>query len=114
MTTPLSPVDPSDIKAPEAPTARRVLLAETSKQLGTAWAGEWFEELRVQGRAIAGGWPGTMSEARSRVRFNVDAQLTARAMPPLSHSELAETAQITYESARALWFNYRVRDEGVA
>jgi hypothetical protein len=98
---------------PIVASSRCVLLAEATRRLGRAWAEEWFDDLRRQGRPIAGGWPGTMSEARSRVRHNVDAMLTKQSLPPMSHDELTEGAQLTYETARSLWFNFRVRDEDI-
>jgi len=98
----------------DKPNARRVLLTQASPRLGQSWAEGWFEELRRQERPVTGGWPGTMSEARGRTRAHVDALLTQRNMPPLTDVELAEAARVAYDSARAVWFGSRVRDEGVA
>jgi len=94
--------------------SRRLLLADAAKSLGKLWAEGWFEELRSQGRPITGGWPGTMSEARGRVRAHAGALLTKRSMSPLTDAELADAARMTYDSATAKWFGSRVRDEGVA
>jgi len=96
------------------PEERRSLLVDGSREAGRAWALGWFEALQAEGRSVCGGWPGTMSEARGRARVHLDALLTQRAMPRITHAELTEAARVTYDSAKALWVGNAVRDEGVA
>ena len=89
------------------------MLADASRDVGKAWARTWFDDLRRDGRLVSGGWPGTISEARGRARIQVDAALTRHAMAPITRGELAEAARVTYDSAKALWFGSKVRDEGI-
>jgi hypothetical protein len=98
----------------DKPNSRRILLADTSRDVGRTWAMGMFDDLQRDGRAVSGGWPGTMSEARGRARVFADAALSRQSLPPITHVELAEAARVTYDSAKALWFGSRVRDEGVA
>lgn len=95
------------------PSARSTLLADASRDLGRTWATGWFDDLRREGRAVTGGWPGTMSEARGRTRFHTDALLTRRALPVMTTEELTEAARVTYDSAKALWLGGRVRDDSL-
>jgi len=62
-------------------------LAERASQIGDAWAKEYLLDLRSRSRAAVGAWPGTMSEARSRV---------------VSKLAQSETATHTKASAEAL------------
>jgi hypothetical protein len=96
------------------PRERRTLLAHASDEAGRAWAQIWFDDLRGQGRAVTGGWPGTMSEARGRARVHIDGRLSRQALAPITHIELGEAARATYDIAKSLWYGSRVRDEGVA
>ena len=61
--------------------------------------------LRAEGRALAGGWPGTMSEARGWAR----AELTGMGVQP-THEELEWLARATYAQARDAWLA-RARDD---
>ena len=47
--------------------ARRLFLERSAVTLGQTWAEEWRANLRREGRPAAGGWPGTLREARVRV-----------------------------------------------
>lgn len=94
--------------------ARSVLLTDACLQLGTRWAKDFMVELANDGRSVVGGWPGTMSEARGRVRLSIDALLTRQRMAPLTHDELQAAARKTYDSAKAIWLENRVRSEEIA
>lgn len=93
-------------------TSRVVLLGNASQSVGASWAQEWFADLEREGRTVSGGWPGTMSEARSRVRRHVDALLLRRSLPPITDEELKEATRSTYDCAKAAWFGSRVNDPG--
>jgi hypothetical protein len=63
--------------------------------LGEAWARECAEQLRAQKRGVVGAWPGTLSEARSRV-------LQAHKRT-LNTNTLQQLARATYDVARRSW-----------
>jgi hypothetical protein len=68
---------------------------------GLAWAVRSCEELRQQGRSIAGGWPGTLSQARVRVRVCMTARLDRGAS--LTRDDLDWLARTIYLTAKAEW-----------
>jgi len=70
-------------------------LADRASQIGEAWAREYVRELREQARAPVGAWPGTMSEARVRVR--------SRLAVVLEHDRLDELARVANVAARRGW-----------
>jgi hypothetical protein len=82
--------------APEAPAFRvPAELVAKATALGEAWSQDYVRELRGQQRAIAGGWPGTLREARRRV---------LAAMPRnLDPNYLEDLAKITNLAARRGW-----------
>jgi hypothetical protein len=82
---------------------RRALLSERPVALGAYWAKVWCEEMQREGRAIDGGWPGTLPEARARVRAVLDPELTRRKMPLLTLDELVAATRAAYEEARREW-----------
>jgi hypothetical protein len=76
-----------------APTAEQ--LAERASQIGAAWVHEFVTELRAQERPPTGAWPGTISEARRRVRARVEMMLDAQ--------QLDELARVANYAARRSW-----------
>ena len=74
--------------APEA-------LANRASQIGEAWARDYVRELREQKRAPVGAWPGTMREARMRVR--------SRLAIVLDPDRLEELAHVANLAARRGW-----------
>ncbi len=80
--------------AADDPVAREAL-AERASQIGEAWAHEYVRDLRSQARAPTGAWPGTMSEARRRVRTQL-----AIVLDPQRLDELARVANL---AARRGW-----------
>lgn len=73
----------------------RDALADRASQIGEAWACEYVRELREQARAPVGAWPGTMSEARVRVR--------SRLAVVLERDRLDELARVANVAARRGW-----------
>ena len=63
--------------------------------LGEAWAHEIMHSLRSVERAIIGAWPGTMREARNRVRVAIRTKLELRVID--------ELARVAYLAARRGW-----------
>lgn len=87
----------------EDPTARRSLVQRAAASVGEAWARAWLEELAAERRAAIGGWPGTLSQARARVRPAIDAELARARLPAAAIGEIEEGARGAYARARVLW-----------
>lgn len=64
-------------------------------QVGEAWAREIVRSLRGADRAITGAWPGTLGEARMRLRAAVRSRLELDVMD--------ELARVVYLAARQGW-----------
>jgi hypothetical protein len=73
----------------------RDFLAERASQIGAAWAEDYVRDLQAHARAPVGAWPGTMSEARSRVVMQL-----AIVLAPERLQELARVANL---AARRGW-----------
>ena len=67
---------------------------------GEAWACDCADTLRAEGRAIAGGWPGTMTEARLRAAACAALHLGTPAVAPDLLDGLARRA---YACAKRAW-----------
>jgi hypothetical protein len=70
-------------------------LAERASEIGQEWAHEYVRTLQAQARAPVGAWPGTMSEARSRV--------VNRLAVVLDPKRLDELARVANLAARRGW-----------
>jgi hypothetical protein len=81
--------------AAETASPPRDSLAERASQIGEAWAEAFLRDLRANDRAPIGLWPGTMSEARSRV--------VAQLAIVLAPERLDELARVTNLAARHRW-----------
>jgi len=86
-------------------------LSDLAVAAGEAWASWWVDELRRSGRPMAGGWPGTISEARARV---LD-RLRERGAGTLGGAvDLPALARTAYGAARASWLAHAHPDRDVA
>ena len=85
---------------------RRLMLSDGALSIGAEWAHGWREAMRREGRAIAGGWPGTLPEARARVAAYFGAELARRRMPVMTTDELQVAVAATYEKARRDWLTH--------
>jgi hypothetical protein len=74
-------------------------LAAKATMIGETWSVECVKELRAANRTIAGGWPGTLREARRRVLAAMPRTMD-RTMDP---QHLEELAKITNLAARKAW-----------
>ena len=86
---------------PVAVTRGPTALERAVDAAGQAWALDWSTTLSGEGRAVSGGWPGTLSEARGRV-----AACVARRVGPakrVSAEELESLARRAYAAARKTW-----------
>jgi hypothetical protein len=79
-------------------------LQARAELVGLNWAEGWFERARREQRAVAGGWPGTMSEARAQVVRALVPWLQERGKWPSSDvTNFEATARVVYTVARAAW-----------
>jgi len=69
---------------------------------GTAWATRSCDELLREGRSIAGGWPGTLSQARLRIAMCMNGR-AAKPVRALSADDLDWLARTLYLTAKAEW-----------
>jgi hypothetical protein len=83
--------------------ARRLFLERSAVTLGQTWAEEWRADLRREGRPAAGGWPGTLREARVRVERFLLAEMSRRKMAAVTEAEREVAARAAYASARHEW-----------
>ena len=88
------------MNAPKSTTS--AALERAVEAAGHAWAIEWADALRREGRAVAGGWPGTLSEARVRV---VACARQAGRQRTTTHAELERLTKKAYEAARTSWLS---------
>lgn len=63
--------------------------------IGEAWAHEYVSELQAQARPPAGGWPGTMGEARHRILTHIATSL--------DRERLNELARVANLAAKRGW-----------
>jgi hypothetical protein len=77
---------------------------------GRQWAERFCADLRTEGRAVQGGWPGTMAEARAVVRASLQGEISARRRSAVTTVELEWLTRIAYASARQDWLSRAERE----
>jgi len=82
---------------------RGVFLNKQCEALGTSWAERWIVQLQRQERSVEGGWPGTLPEAKSIVRSQLDSELARLHLRSLNNDEYVVATRATYEHARQAW-----------
>jgi hypothetical protein len=80
-----------------------MLLEASAIALGQSWARRWREDLHREGRAAAGGWPGTLREARTHVEQLLVLEMRRLKMPLITGAERELAARTAYASARTEW-----------
>jgi hypothetical protein len=70
--------------------------------IGESWATELVDSLRSAERGVIGAWPGTMSEARMRIRVALRMHVPA--------SNLDDLARIAIVAARRSWHSVAESD----
>jgi hypothetical protein len=88
---------------------RGAILRGGPSAVGAAWVRSLCGALSEQGRPVAGGWPGTMVEARALIVRHLQLELEGRGMRSASSAELASAATATYEHARSEWLGIERR-----
>jgi hypothetical protein len=91
---------------------RSALLCEAAAHIGARWAQAWCEEMERTGRAVEGGWPGTLPEARMRVAEYFRVECARQRWSELDAAELMLATRSAYAQAKRDWF--RVTREGVS
>ncbi len=77
------------------PVQENVDLKPLATAIGEAWAAELVHSLRSEQREVVGAWPGTIGEARMRIRVTLRKRLEIVV--------LDELARIAYVAARRGW-----------
>ena len=83
---------------------RSAMLSEAAALIGARWARGWCEEMTRTGRAVEGGWPGTLPEARMRVAEYFRVECARQRWSDLDTAELVLATRWTYEQAKRDWF----------
>jgi hypothetical protein len=84
-------------------SARQSLLERTALSVGETWARACIAELDADGRTASGGWPGTITQARSRVRAVIFVELARARHAPADAREIERATRAAYDRARAMW-----------
>ena len=84
---------------PPGPSVEAARFATLAEAAGSAWFDDEAGALAAAGRALTGGWPGTLSEARTRVVRSI-AHASGSSVSPGAATELARMA---YRAARECW-----------
>lgn len=85
-----------------------------SLAVGDAWVERVRHDLRADNRPTAGGWPGTMREARARTYAFFTNEAGLRRFGVLSADELELVVRAVYERARNQWLACAQTDDGEA
>jgi hypothetical protein len=97
-------------RAPCGPAERRAILEQSAIDLGLRWAEQQRRDLHREGRPAAGGWPGTIREARTRVERDILPEVLRRIMTPVTLEEREHAARTAYASARSEWHRHAEPD----
>jgi hypothetical protein len=82
---------------------RGKILHQYAGTLGTAWARSLSEAMLRERRAVAGGFPGTIPEARWRVARYLGAELARLDLSALRPDEASTAVDAAYARARREW-----------
>ena len=105
----LPPASPMKKKARDKPALaedgerRKRFILEIPITLGAHWALDSSRNVALEGRRIEGGWPGTVPEARARVKRELTLELEALGFSPPTETELLTATATAYERARHEW-----------
>ena len=100
---------PDRVTNEELLTRRQAQLHQAAVIEGGLWAEWWRDEMGRQSRAVAGGWPGTVSEARRRIVARIAHDFGPRFRA--TAAELEAAARSTYVAAKRAWNDAAVSDE---
>jgi hypothetical protein len=90
-------------------------LSEVARVRAELVGREWAERLRAaivrDRRRAAGGWPGTLREARTHVAVSLIPWLMQNGQPSVTPLQHEGAARVVYASARKLWLAHRDAEE---
>ena len=89
---------------------RERYVESNSQIVGDAWVAHVALDLRREQRTAAGGWPGTMSEARARTTAHFRGLSITGA---LTREELEAATRAVYQRARGRWLAYARTDSEI-
>jgi hypothetical protein len=95
----------------EVARSRADALRAWGEALGLAWARRCRADLLEEQRPAAGGWPGTMSEARAVVANRLASERKVFALEFPNDAEREQLARVAYGSARRDWLEHRCKDD---
>ena len=84
---------------------RTTLLLESATMVGASWAQALSDAIRQERRRVAGGFPGTIPEARFRVNEYLRGELMRLELSPLAPLELSRAVEVAYARARRDWLD---------
>ena len=82
---------------------RSKFLSKYAAKLGASWACSLSEALLQEKRLVAGGFPGTLPEARGRVAHLLGAELARLELTPLRPEEASNAVGLVYARAQRDW-----------
>lgn len=82
---------------------RKRSILEIPLGLGADWALDASRSLQLEGRRIEGGYPGTVPEARARMKRELTLELERLGFTPPSEAELVVATAAAYDRARVEW-----------
>lgn len=103
---------PGRRKVADYETERESLVEKSAHEVGERWARGWREELQSERRTAAGGWPGTIAQARACSGAHLSAELAKLRLAGPSTAELERAARLTYARARAVWLAFAQSEDG--
>src|SRR4051794_32370025 len=96
---------------PQIVRTRADALRACGESLGLAWAKRCRADLVEEQRPAAGGWPGTMTEARAVVANRLAAERKGLGFEQPTNEEREHMARIAYGSARRDWLEHCCKED---
>jgi hypothetical protein len=82
-----------------------------AEQVGRSWANELRAAIVGEKRRAAGGWPGTLREARTHVAVSLIPWLRNNGQTAVTSQQCEGAARLVYASARKVWLENRDTEE---
>jgi hypothetical protein len=82
-----------------------------AEQVGRSWATELRAAIVGEKRRAAGGWPGTLREARTHVAVSLIPWLRNNGQTAVTSQQCEGAARLVYASARKVWLENRDTEE---
>jgi hypothetical protein len=82
-----------------------------AEHVGRRWAAELRAAIVSEKRRAAGGWPGTLREARTHVAISLIPWLRSNGQAAVTSEQCEGAARVVYASARKVWLENRDADD---